>query len=230
MKASIRAKVEILFLCNKILLSELESVINKLEDFMARKVLIYVLAAFFAIINFQSQVMAEAVSKVTVKELIVKHSVEMGLDPALALSIAKKESNYCHESRSRYGAVGVFQLMPSTARKLGYNPYHLNDNIKGGIAYYKMMYKMFGSTELALAAYNAGPGNVKKYNGIPPFAETKRFVSAIMNNYNSMKVNPDPVIAQFQNSTKEINLTEGETDFRAEHDAVLKSYLSNQGI
>lgn len=197
---------------------------------MARKVLIYVLAAFFAIINFQSSAMAEAVSKVTVKELIVKHSMEMGLDPALALSIAKKESNFCHNSKSRYGAVGVFQLMPSTAKKLGYNPYHLSDNIKGGIAYYKMMYKMFGSTELALAAYNAGPGNVKKYKGIPPFGETKKFVASIMANYNNLKANPDPAIAQYKNSTKDINLVEENSDFRSQHDAILKSYLSNQGI
>ena len=63
------------------------------------------------------------------------------------------------------GAVGIFQLMPSTARRMGLNPYSLDDNIKGGIMYYKSMYKMFGSMELALAAYNAGPGNVKKYGG-----------------------------------------------------------------
>ena len=134
---------------------------------MARKVIVHILFAFLIIMNFPVKSMADAVSKVTVKELIVKHSMEMGIDPALALSIAQKESNFCHESRSKYGAVGVFQLMPRTAKKLGYNPYKINENIKGGIAYYKMMYKMFGSIELALAAYNAGPGNVKKYNGIP---------------------------------------------------------------
>lgn len=197
---------------------------------MARKVLICVLFAVFAIITFPSEVMAEAVSKVAVKELIVKHSMELGLDPALALSIAQKESNFKHNSRSKYGAIGVFQLMPSTARRLGFNPYQLNDNIKGGITYYKQMYKMFGSIELALAAYNAGPGNVRKYKGIPPFAETKRFVSVIMSNYNAMKTNPDPVIAQYQDSLKDINFLEGEVDFRLEHEAVLKSYLSNQGI
>lgn len=197
---------------------------------MARKVLICVLFAFFAIITFPSEVMADAVSKVTVKELIVKHSVEMGLDPALALSIAKKESNFKHNSKSRHGAIGVFQLMPSTAKRMGYNPYKLSDNIKAGISYYKMMYKMFGSMELALAAYNAGPGNVKKYKGIPPFSETKRFVSVIMNDYNNLKANPDPVIAEYKNSLKDINYLEDEEDFRYEHEAVLNSYLSNQGI
>lgn len=129
-----------------------------------------------------------------VKESIVKHSIELGIDPALALSIAKSESGFRHEARSRHGAVGVFQLMPSTARRLGVNPYYLSDNIKGGLMYYKRMYNMFGSTELALAAYNAGPGVVSRYKRVPPIRETKRFVSKIMTEYNNQKVNPDPAI------------------------------------
>ena len=133
-----------------------------------------------------------------VKESIIKHSMEMGVDPALALSIAKKESGFKHEIKSPYGAVGVFQVLPSTAKKIGYNPYYLNENIKAGLTYYKMMYKMFGSTELALAAYNAGPGNVKKYGGtIPPFKETKRFVNIIMQDYHRFKNNPDPAISKY---------------------------------
>lgn len=199
---------------------------------MSRKVITYILAVCFAIINIPLKAAADtnATSKVNIKQLIVKHSLEMGLDPALALSIAKVESNFCHEKQSRYGAVGVFQLLPSTAKKLGYNPYHVQDNIKGGIAYYKMMYKMFGSTELALAAYNAGPGNVKKYNGMPPFIETKKFVASIMNDYNASKLNPDPAIAGYKNALKEISDEIVEKDFRTEQEAILKSYLSNQGI
>ena len=137
-----------------------------------------------------------------IKETIVKHSMEMGVDPALALSIAKKESGFRHEIRSKHGAVGVFQLMPSTANKMGYNPYYLSENIKAGLTYYKLMYKMFGSTELALAAYNAGPGNVKRYGGqIPPYSETKRFVNVIMQDYKNMKNNPDPAIAKYAQKT-----------------------------
>ena len=196
---------------------------------MAQRVLIYILSICFVLVNFPMVVNAEAVSQVTIKELIVKHSVEMGVDPALALSIAKKESNFSQNRKSRYGAVGVFQLMPRTAKKLGYNPYSLNENIKGGLTYYKQMYKMFGTIELALAAYNAGPGNVKKYNGIPPFKETKSFVSTIMNNYKSMKANPDPVIAQYNSSIKDINAFE-QYDFRQQQDAILEAYLANQGI
>ena len=138
----------------------------------------------------------------TVKAAIVKHALEMGVDPAIALSIARTESGFRHEAKSRHGAVGVFQLMPSTARKMGLNPYLLNDNIRGGIMYYKMMYKMFGSMELALAAYNAGPGNVKRYNAVPPYAETKRFVNKIMTDYHNYKANPDPSMVKAANAAK----------------------------
>ncbi len=134
---------------------------------------------------------AQAADVNTVKATIVKHALEMGVDPAIALSIARTESGFRHEAKSSHGAVGVFQLMPSTAKRMGLNPYLLNDNIKGGIMYYKMMYKMFGSMELALAAYNAGPGNVKRYNAVPPYAETKRFVNKIMADYRNYKANPD---------------------------------------
>lgn len=134
---------------------------------------------------------AQAADVNTVKATIVKHALEMGVDPAIALSIARTESGFRHEAKSSHGAVGVFQLMPSTAKRMGLNPYLLNDNIKGGIMYYKMMYKMFGSMELALAAYNAGPGNVKRYNAVPPYAETRRFVNKIMADYRNYKANPD---------------------------------------
>lgn len=138
----------------------------------------------------------------TVKTSIVKHSLELGVDPAIAMAIARTESGFRHEAKSSHGAVGVFQLMPSTAKRMGLNPYLLNDNIKGGIMYYKMMYKMFGSMELALAAYNAGPGNVKKYNAVPPYAETKRFVNKIMTDYHNYKKNPDPIMV---NATKPVS-------------------------
>lgn len=155
-----------------------------------------------ALVSFLTVDVQAGIPEDVIKENIVKHSVEMGVDPALALSIAKKESGFRHELKSPYGAVGVFQLLPSTAKRLGFNPYYLNENIKAGLTYYKMMYKMFGSTELALAAYNAGPGNVKKYGGtIPPYKETRRFVNVIMQDYKNQKINPDPVIAKYTKKT-----------------------------
>lgn len=143
-----------------------------------------------------------SVSKVTVKECIVKHSLDLGIDPALALSIAKAESGFRHEARSPQGAVGVFQLMPSTAKRIGYNPWDLSQNIKGGLVYYQMMYKMFGSTERALAAYNAGPGNIKR--GYMP-KHTKVYVSKIMQEYRNQKSNPDPVIGQVKSKQAQLN-------------------------
>ena len=83
-----------------------------------------------ALVSFLTVNVQAAISEDVVKESIVKHSMEMGVDPALALSIAKKESGFKHELKSPYGAVGVFQVLPSTARKIGYNPYYLNENIK----------------------------------------------------------------------------------------------------
>lgn len=145
------------------------------------------------------QVRANQHSVSNVKESIVKHSLELGIDPALALSIAKSESGFRHEARSRHGAVGVFQLMPSTAKRMGLNPYYLSDNIKGGLMYYKKLYNIFGSTELALAAYNAGPSAVKKYKKVPPIGETRKFVSSIMSEYNRQKIKPDPAIIKVKN-------------------------------
>lgn len=164
---------------------------------MIRKVVVFTI---MVVCLLCPQVRANQHSVSNVKESIVKHSLELGIDPALALSIAKSESGFRHEARSRGGAVGVFQLMPSTARRLGVDPYCLSGNIKGGLMYYKRMYSMFGSTELALAAYNAGPGVVKRYKRVPPIGETKRFVSNIMNEYNRQKNNPDPAIVKVKNT------------------------------
>ena len=152
---------------------------------------------------FFAQSQTQAADIVTIKESIVKHALEMGVDPAIALSLARAESGFRHEAKSPYGAVGVFQLMPATAKRMGLNPYLLNDNIKGGIMYYKMMYNMFGSMELALAAYNAGPGNVKKFGSVPPYAETRRFVNVIMADYNRQKSNPDPAVVNVKKQQAE---------------------------
>ena len=137
-----------------------------------------------------------------VKATIVKQSVEMGIDPALALSIAKAESQFNHGSKSSCGAVGVFQLMPSTARKMGFNPYCLHDNIKAGLTYYKMLYKMLGSTELALAAYHTGPAYVLKHKQPAPCS--KAYISRIMSEYYHLKAHTDPAIKAHNANQKAI--------------------------
>ncbi len=181
----------------------------------------------------EAKAKAKTESTFTVKQAIVKHSIELGIDPALGLSIAKQESGFCHDKRSSYGAVGVFQLMPQTARRMGYNPYDRNENIKGGLTYYKTMYKMFGSVELALAAYNAGPGNVKKYKGMPPFSETKRFVSNIMSEYNYQKTYPDASIRQYNHSTKPAQKPQppkAPLNQAADKDILLNNFMLTQAI
>lgn len=129
-----------------------------------------------------------------IKASIVKTAVNMGVDPCIALGIAKLESEFIPTKKGASGAVGLFQLMPDTARRLGVNPYIVSDNIKGGIMYYQMMYKKFGSTDLALAAYNAGPGNVARYKGVPPFRETKAFIARIKADADRFKT--DPVVLE----------------------------------
>ena len=121
------------------------------------------------------------------KKLIVKTAQKLGVDPYIALSIAKIESNFNAACKSPAGAIGLFQLSPATAKKLGINPYIVSENVEGGIRYYQMMYKKYGSMDLALAAYNAGPGNVAKYNGVPPFNATKNFIKNIKKEYNTFK-------------------------------------------
>ncbi len=121
------------------------------------------------------------------KKLIVQTAQKLGVDPYIALSIAKIESNFNASVKSPAGAIGLFQLTPSTAKKLGVNPYVARENVEGGLKYYQMLYNKYGSMDLALAAYNAGPGNVAKYNGVPPFSATKSFIKNIKREYHSFK-------------------------------------------
>ncbi len=136
-----------------------------------------------------------------VKKDIVQTALSMGVDPYLALSIAKLESNFNQQKKNPSGAVGIFQLMPRTAKFLGVDPHITSQNIKGALTYYKMMYTKFGSTELALAAYNAGPGNVKKHGGVPPFKETKKFINMVRQESETFK--SDPYIKQYVSNHKE---------------------------
>lgn len=121
-----------------------------------------------------------------VKQNIIKQANAMGVEPAIVLSIAKTESGFRQEAKSASGHVGVFQLSPVTAKNMGYNPYILDENIKAGITYYKNMYNMFGSMELAVAAYNSGPVAVKRCNNTIPH-HSRHFVNKIMNDYKYYK-------------------------------------------
>ncbi len=150
---------------------------------LVKTLLVAICFAFFAT---NTSIAAQSPQDNT-KIRIVKTAKKLGVDPYVALSIAKIESNFNTSVKSPGGAIGLYQLTPSTAKKLGVNPYVVNENIEGGIRYYKMLYKKYGSMDLALAAYNAGPGNVAKYNGIPPFTTTKKFISNIKREYSVFK-------------------------------------------
>ncbi|SDK76560.1 lytic transglycosylase domain-containing protein [Aliiruegeria lutimaris] len=97
----------------------------------------------------------------------------------LFLRLVQQESNWKTGAVSHKGAIGLAQLMPDTAAKLGVDPNDPKQNLDGGARYLRMMYERYSSWRLALAAYNAGPGAVDKYNGVPPYRETKRYVKKI---------------------------------------------------
>ena len=107
------------------------------------------------------------------------------LDHLLVRSVIEVESCFDAYAVSRVGARGLMQLMPATANELGVNePFNARQNIRGGTSYLRKMLNRFNDDiELALAAYNAGPGAVEKYKGIPPYRETKSYVKRILSKY-----------------------------------------------
>lgn len=142
------------------------------------------LLMFGIFVLFSSSVFAYTTEDV--KQNIIKQAKIMGVEPAIVLSIAKTESGFNQSARGYGGHIGVFQLSHSTAKRMGLDPYDLDDNIRGGITYYKNMYDKFGSMELAVAAYNSGPEAIKRHNNTVP-KHSKHFVTRIMNNYKYYK-------------------------------------------
>lgn len=128
---------------------------------------------------------APPVSKGYIQDKVKKAALKYGVDEKLIMAIIKQESNFKADAVSKAGAEGLMQLMPKTAQHLGVkNSFDPDQNINGGVKYLKsLLNKYNGNMILALAAYNAGPGNVAKYDGVPPYKETQNYVKKILANY-----------------------------------------------
>ncbi|RMG41582.1 MAG: lytic transglycosylase domain-containing protein [Candidatus Dadabacteria bacterium] len=122
-------------------------------------------------------------------QAVLKAAYYSRLDPDLIRAVIIIESGFNDKAISRVGASGLMQLMPSTARELGVNDiFNPEENISGGSEYLRLMLDMFkGDLNLALAAYNAGPGAVRKFDGIPPYRETQQYVKKVLSVYNALK-------------------------------------------
>ena len=130
-----------------------------------------------------------SVSRTEIDNLISKYADRNGLDEDFVKAVINQESGFNPNATSKCGAMGLMQLMPSTAQGLGVtNAYDAEQNIEGGTKYLKGLMDRFGNDKsLALAAYNAGPNAVKKYGGIPPYAETQNYVKNVLSKYDSLK-------------------------------------------
>lgn len=126
---------------------------------------------------------ASSLTTAEVQALVIKASREEGFDERLALAVAGQESGFNANALSDKGALGAMQLMPGTASDLTVNRCDPADNARGGVRYLKALMVQFGNPVFALAAYNAGPDNVLKHKGIPPFPETVQYVARVLNRY-----------------------------------------------
>jgi hypothetical protein len=125
-------------------------------------------------------VATEILEKTPYGEVIAAVSEAHGVNPMLVRALIQVESNYRPRARSNKGAMGLMQLMPATARAYNVrNPYDPKANIAAGVKHLKTLIDKWG-VELALAAYNAGEGAVRKFNGVPPYRETRKYVSKIL--------------------------------------------------
>jgi hypothetical protein len=120
-------------------------------------------------------------------EMLVQAAIQQGLEPEFVRSVARIESNLRQDAVSNKGAIGLMQLMPGTASILGVDAHDAASNILGGAKFLReLLLKYNGDPALALAAYNAGPGAVQKYNGVPPYLETRQYIIRVLREYKKL--------------------------------------------
>ncbi|MGM0380805.1 MAG: lytic transglycosylase domain-containing protein [bacterium] len=142
------------------------------------------------------------------EEIVSAASSDFGPPEPLIYAVIRVESNSDSTAVSSRGAKGLMQLMPATARQLGVKDiYAPRENIRAGTRYLQKMINRFdGDLELALAAYNAGPGRVKEYDGVPPFKETQKFIERVELAWDEFK-NKDDTIYTYRDEDGIINIT-----------------------
>jgi soluble lytic murein transglycosylase-like protein len=118
------------------------------------------------------------------EDLLVRAALEQGLEPEFVRSVARAESGFRQDAVSVKGAVGLMQLMPATASALGVDATLADENAQGGAKFLReLLLRYRGDATLALAAYNAGPGAVERYKGVPPYLETRRYIVRVLAEY-----------------------------------------------
>ena len=139
--------------------------------------------------NYGTSTASKSSSRNAYDSYIRASATRHGVDPGLMKAMMHTESAFNPNARSPVGAQGLMQLMPGTAKDLGVaNSFDPRENVMGGAKYLSQLMTMFdGNLTKVLAGYNAGPGNVQKYGGVPPFKETQDYLEKVLNNYSDFK-------------------------------------------
>ncbi|TCS84208.1 transglycosylase-like protein with SLT domain [Tepidibacillus fermentans] len=169
-------------LFNQALLKELESPEQGIQDIQE----LSNLSAGFFNTSIPPVFQDESSTSGDFQDIIQEMAGKYGVPVKLVQSVIRAESNFNANAVSKAGAIGLMQLMPRTAQSLGVqDPFNPRENIEGGVKYLRQMLDKYQDIPTALAAYNAGPGNVERYNGIPPFKETQNYVQKVLGYMNA---------------------------------------------
>jgi len=159
--------------------------------------------------TFSLCALSQDVGRKTYDPVVRKVAQKYGVESDLIHAIIRAESNYNSLAVSEKGAMGLMQLMPATAEAYGVNDfYDPEENIEGGTKYLKDLIKLYdGKTNFVLAAYNAGQEAVKKYKGIPPYPETRNYISRIQSSYRKSTIRTRTIIYKFYDGNGNLVLT-----------------------